>query len=85
MWYIDMPEALVLINTDVGAEEEVLTQVKSIPGVKEAHIVYGVYDLYAKIEAESVEKLKDIISSKIRKISKVKSTITMVIVSSTSK
>ncbi len=85
MWYIDMPEALVLINTDVGAEEEVLTQVKNIPGVKEVHIVYGVYDLYAKIEAESVEKLKDIISSKIRKIPKVKSTITMIIVSSTSK
>lgn len=76
-----MPEALVLINTDVGAEDEVLAQVKSIDGVKEAYIVYGIYDLYAKIEAESIEKLKDIVSSKIRKLPKVRSTITMIIVS----
>lgn len=76
-----MPEALVLINTDVGAEDEVLEQVKSINGVKEAYIVYGIYDLYAKIEAESIEKLKDIVSSKIRKLPKVRSTITMIIVS----
>ncbi|MEM0027714.1 MAG: Lrp/AsnC ligand binding domain-containing protein [Ignisphaera sp.] len=76
-----MPEALVLINTDVGAEDEVLAQVKTIDGVKEAYIVYGIYDLYAKIEAESIEKLKDIVSSKIRKLPKVRSTITMIIVS----
>ncbi|MEL9940265.1 MAG: Lrp/AsnC ligand binding domain-containing protein [Ignisphaera sp.] len=76
-----MPEALVLINTDVGAEDEVLAQVKSIDGVKEAYIVYGIYDLYAKIEAESIEKLKDIVSSKIRKLPKVRSTITMIVVS----
>ena len=80
-----MPEALVLINTEVGAEDEVLAQLRSVEGVKEAHIVYGIYDLYAKIEAESIEKLKDIVSSKIRKLPKVKSTITMIIVSSKSK
>ncbi|MDK6027819.1 Lrp/AsnC ligand binding domain-containing protein [Ignisphaera sp. 4213-co] len=76
-----MPEALILINTDVGAEDEVLAEIKNVEGVKEAFIVYGIYDLYAKIEADTIEKLKDIVSSKIRKIPKVRSTITMIIVS----
>ena len=80
-----MPEALVLINTEVGAEEEVLNQVKNIEGVKEVYMVYGVYDLYTRIEAGNVEDLKNIISTKIRKLSKVRSTITMIIVSTNTK
>jgi len=79
-----MPKALVLINTEIGAEDEVLAQIKNIEEVKEAYIVYGIYDLFAKVEAESIEKLKDVVSSKIRRLPKVKSTITMIVVSSVS-
>lgn len=79
-----MPKALVLINTDAGAEEEVLHMIKSVDGVVNANLVYGVYDLFVEIEAESIDKLKDIVTSKIRKIPKVKSTITMIVVSSNS-
>jgi|UniRef100_A0A7J2T8I9 DNA-binding Lrp family transcriptional regulator len=79
-----MPKALVLINTEIGAEDEVLAQIKNIEEVKEAYIVYGIYDLFAKVEAESIEKLKDVVSSKIRRLPKVKSTITMIVVSSAS-
>lgn len=75
-----MPKAIVLINTDIGAEEEVLNQLSNLEGVKEAYIVYGVYDIVAKVEAETTEKLKEIVTSKIRKIPKVRSTLTMVIV-----
>ncbi len=77
-----MPEAIVLINTDIGAEEEVLNQLMSIEGVKEAYMVYGVYDIVAKIAVDNTEKLKEIVSSKIRKIPKVRSTLTMLIVES---
>jgi len=77
-----MPEAIVLINTDIGAEEEVLQHLMKIEGVKEAYVVYGVYDIIAKINVESTEKLKDIVTSKIRKIPKVRSTLTMIIVES---
>jgi|UniRef100_A0A7C4BBM9 DNA-binding Lrp family transcriptional regulator len=79
-----MPKAFVLINTEIGAEDEVLAQIKNIEEVKEAYIVYGIYDLFAKVEAESIEKLKDVVSSKIRRLPKVKSTITMIVVSSAS-
>jgi len=75
-----MPKAIVLINTDIGAEEEVLNQLSNLEGVEEAYIVYGVYDIVAKVEAETTEKLKEIVTSKIRKIPKVRSTLTMVIV-----
>ncbi len=75
-----MPQAIVLINTDLGAEEEVLQQIVNIEGVREAYMVYGLYDIIVKIEAETQEKLKDIITSRIRKLPKVRSTLTMIIV-----
>ncbi|OYT51446.1 MAG: AsnC family transcriptional regulator [Desulfurococcales archaeon ex4484_204] len=75
-----MPEAVVLLNTDIGTEEEVLNTLGSIDGVVEAYIVYGVYDIVAKVQASTTEALKEIISSKIRKIPKVRSTLTMIVV-----
>ncbi len=75
-----MAEAIVLINTDIGTEEEVLQTLSEIDGVIEAYIVYGVYDIVAKVKADTTEALKEIISSKIRKIPKVRSTLTMIIV-----
>jgi Lrp/AsnC family transcriptional regulator for asnA, asnC and gidA len=79
-----MPEqsatAIVLLNTDIGSEDEVLEQLSRIEGVIEASIVYGVYDIVVKVRARSIEELKDIITNKIRKLAKVKSTLTMVVV-----
>jgi DNA-binding Lrp family transcriptional regulator len=75
-----MPEAIVLINTDIGTEEEVLNVLGNIEGVTEAYIVYGVYDIVIKVKAETTEALKEIISSKIRKLPKVRSTLTMIVV-----
>lgn len=49
--------------------------------MKEAYIVYGVYDVILKIEAESMEKLKEIVSWKIRRLDKVRSTLTMLVIS----
>lgn len=75
-----MTSAFVLINTEIGAEEEILQELKKIPNVKEAYIVYGVYDIIAKVEAENMDKLKEIISWKIRRLDKVRSTLTMLVV-----
>ncbi|MCS7107960.1 MAG: Lrp/AsnC ligand binding domain-containing protein [Sulfolobales archaeon] len=75
-----MPEAIVLVNTDIGSEEEVLNLLSTIDGVTEAYVVYGVYDLVIKVSAPTTEELKDIISSRIRKLPKVRSTLTMIVV-----
>jgi DNA-binding Lrp family transcriptional regulator len=69
-----------MINAEIGAEPEVLEGLKKIPEVKEAHIVYGVYDIIIRLEAETMKDLKDVISWKIRRFEKVRSTITMIVI-----
>ena len=74
-----MPMAFVLINTEMGAEDEVLKLLQKIKDVKEAYPVYGVYDIIAKVEADSMDKLKDVVFWNIRRLNKVRSTLTMMI------
>jgi len=62
---LTMPTAFVLINTEIGAEEEILNELNKVPNVKEAYVVYGLYDIVAKVEAETMNKLKEIISWRI--------------------
>ncbi len=77
-----MPTAFVLINTEIGSEEEVLNELKKISYIKEAYVVYGVYDIVAKVEAETMDKLKEVVSWSVRRLDKVRSTLTMLVVSS---
>lgn len=72
--------AFVLINAEIGAESDVLRELKGIPEVKEAHMVYGVYDIIARVETETMQELKEVISWKIRRLDKVRSTLTMIVV-----
>lgn len=74
-----LPTAFVLINAEIGSEHELLQDLKKIPNVKEAHAVYGVYDIVAKVEAETMEKLKELVTWKIRRLDKVRSTLTMIV------
>jgi DNA-binding Lrp family transcriptional regulator len=73
-----MPRAFVLINVESGSEDEVLTELKAIEGVEEAYFSYGVYDLITKIRADSMDKLKELVTRKIRTLSKVRSTLTLI-------
>ena len=72
--------AFVLINAEIGAEEEIINEIMKVEEVEEAYIVYGVYDVIAKVKAEDLEKLKEIITWKIRRLEKVRSTLTMIVV-----
>ncbi len=75
-----MPVAFVLINTESGSEGEVLRSLKRIEGVKEAYSVYGVHDVVAKIEASSMDELKDIVTFKIRRLNRIRTTLTMIVI-----
>ncbi len=75
-----MPLSFVLINAEIGSEDEVLKELKKLPNVKESYVVYGVYDIVAKVEAETMDKLKEIVTWKIRRLDKVRSTLTMIVV-----
>lgn len=75
-----MPLAFVLINAEIGSEDEVLQELKKVSSVKEAYVVYGVYDIVAKVEADSMDKLKEVVTWKVRRLDKVRSTLTMIVV-----
>lgn len=74
-----MPIAFVLINTETGLEANMLQTLRNVKGVNEAHVVYGTYDIVAKVEAESIEALKEMITLRIRKLDKIRSTLTLVV------
>ena len=74
------PMAFVLINAEIGSEDAVVKELKAVSNVKEAYMVYGVYDIVAKVSADTMDKLKEIITWKIRRLNKVKSTLTMIVI-----
>src|SRR5665647_1344118 len=74
-----MPTAYVLLNTEIGAENEILKALRKIEGVEEAHNLCGVYDIIANVKADSLEKLKSIIIKRIEKVGRINSKLTMII------
>ena len=79
-----VPTAYVLLNSDLGSDESIINEVKQIlteEDVKyEVQGVYGVYDIVLKLTSSDAEKLRAIITNKVRKISKVQSTLTMMVI-----
>ncbi len=71
-----MELAYVLIQCDLGAEVEIIQELSNVSQIKEVRGTYGIYDIFCKIEAESKNVLDDIITNKVRKIPKIRSTIT---------
>ncbi len=74
-----MPRAYVLINVEPGAEDKVKIQLRSVGSVKESFVSYGVYDLIAVVEAETMDELKEAVTYKIRTVSQVVSTLTLMV------
>ena len=79
-----MPTAYVLLNSDLGSDESIIDEVKKILVEEEVKYeiqgVYGVYDIVLKLSSDNAEKLRGIITNKVRKISKVQSTLTMMVI-----
>jgi DNA-binding Lrp family transcriptional regulator len=71
-----MPKAFVFATVDAGMENEVVKRLRQVPEVKEAYSVYGVYDVVAKVETDSMDRLKEVVTSRIRGLDKVRSTLT---------
>ena len=80
-----MPIAYVLINSDLGTDESIISKIKEILN-NEKNIefttqgVYGIYDIVLKISSDNTDILRNIITYKIRKINNVQSTLTMMVV-----
>ena len=72
-----MPKAYVLINGKLGLEKQLVSKLKSVENVVDAHGTLGTFDFIAKVEADSEEKINETIVDKIRKIEDVNSTMTL--------
>ena len=75
-----MPTAYDLINCDLGSEDDIIRDLKKLPEAVEVSGVYGVYDIIAKIRSDTMDKLRETITWHVRKIDKVRSTLTMIVI-----
>ena len=78
-----MPMAYVLINTEIGAEREVLRTLRKIEGVQEVFSLAGIYDIIARVKADTMGKLTQILNEKLQ-ISRVHSKLTVMVSETTS-
>jgi len=67
----------ILLNCDLGAEEYIVEELKHIPEVKNAYLTFGAYDVIAEVHANTQEDFEKTVSSKIRKLARVVSTMTL--------
>ncbi len=80
-----MPTAFILINSELSHDEEIIGKIKEILDVDsdlkyQIQGVYGIYDIVLKVSSDDGPKLRKILTNEIRKIDKVKSTLTMMII-----
>ena len=72
-----METLYILINCDLGSEVEIINELMKIPEVREVRGTYGVYDIFVKLQGDTRENLENIMTHKIRRITKIRSTVTL--------
>ena len=72
-------QAYVQIALDSAKEREVLDRLAKMGEVREVHILFGEWDMIAKIELKDPEKIGNFIMENIRSLPGVKMTSTMII------
>ena len=75
-----MPTAYVLINCDLGSEDDIIKELKKLPEVVEVSGVFGVYDIIVRIRSDSMDKLREVVTWNVRRIDKVRATLTMMVI-----
>jgi DNA-binding Lrp family transcriptional regulator len=73
-----MPTAYILANCILGSEERIIKEIAELPEVKEVRGTYGVHDIFVKVKSDTIESLNHTITVKIRRISGITSTVTMI-------
>jgi len=77
-----MHVGFVLLNCDLGAEEYILDEITKVEQVKNAYVTFGAYDIIAEIHADNQEEFEKTVSMKIRRLSRIVSTMTLNVVKS---
>ena len=77
-----MHKGCVLLNCDLGAEEYVVEELNNIPEVTNAYVTFGAYDVVAIVTADTQDDFEETVSIKIRRLSRVLSTMTLNVINS---
>ena len=70
-------KAFVLLNTELGMESKIVEVLNGVEEITNIHSLYGIYDLIIEMEAETMDKIKEVVFNKVRRLDNVKSTITL--------
>ena len=77
-----MHKGFVLLNCDLGAEEFILEELKKIPTLAQAYVTFGAYDVIAEINADSQQDFDETVAMKIRRLTRIVSTMTLNVLNS---
>ncbi len=72
-------EAYILISLKTSDEEEVLDRLKENPKVKEAHILFGEWDIIAKLHVQNEQELGTFVMEHIRSLESIDLTSTLIV------
>ena len=75
-----MPTAYILVNCTLGSEGNIISEIAKLPDIKEVRGTYGVHDIFVKVKSDNTETMNHAITSKIRKIQGITSTVTLVVI-----
>ncbi len=73
-----MTDAYVMLNCELGSEEQIIEELKQIEQVVDVFETIGTHDIMVKLQAENFEKVREIISWNIQKMKNVRSTATLI-------
>ncbi len=72
-------QAFILVNTEKGMEQEIYDDVLGLEEVSTANIIFGEWDIIAKVNIENSEALGTLILDKVRSIKGVTLTSTLIV------
>ena len=74
-----MTSAFLFINAELLFIEDVINKLKEVPEIVDIYKVQGIYDIIARVNSDTEEKLKELVSEHIRRIDRITGTVTVII------
>lgn len=71
-------KAYVLLNAELGQEASIIDALQGVKEITSIHSLYGIYDLIIEMEADSMDRVKEVVFNNVRRLEHVKSTITLI-------
>jgi DNA-binding Lrp family transcriptional regulator len=78
-----MMSAFLFINAELLFIEDVMNKLKEVPEIVDVYKVQGIYDIIVRVNSDTEEKLKELVSERIRRIDRITGTVTVIIAKET--